>query len=198
MMKKTTLFTFIFLCATALVGFTNLTKDSYQLDVGHTYIGFDVERFLVGEVSGRFNDFSASIEMEGDNFTTLQLTATVQVASIDSNNKTRDGHLKAPIWLDEKNHPEIKFTSTSVEKSGEGYTMKGDFTIKGTTKQVEFPVIFKGPFVDPTGSNTLGIQADFTINRFDYGINLSKKLKDGSYFIGEDVKIKIRALAIKK
>lgn len=174
------------------------TKNNFQLDVGHTHIGFDVERFMVGEVSGRFNEFEAFISMKDNDFTTLQLTATIKVASIDSNNKVRDGHLKAPIWLDEKNHPEIKFVSTSVEKKDDTYIMKGDFTIKGTTKKVEFPIVFKGPFTDPTGSNTMGIQVDFVINRFDYGINLSKKLKDGSYFIGEDVKIKIRALAIKK
>lgn len=197
-MKKTTCLSLILLLTIGLVSFTSLTKDSYQLDLGHTYIGFDVERFIVGEVSGRFNEFSANIAMEGDDFTTLELDATIKVASIDSNNKTRDGHLKAPIWLDEKQHPEIRFVSTAVEKKGEDYVIKGDFTIKGITKQVEFPAILKGPFVDPTGSNTIGIQADFTINRFDYGINLSKKLKDGSYFIGEDVKIKIRALAAKK
>lgn len=191
---------FLTLFTLTIILFTAFTvpKDSYVLDVGHTYIGFDVERFMVGEVSGRFNEFSASIEMEGEDFTTLQLDATIKVASIDSNNETRDGHLKAPIWLDEKNHPEIKFKSTSVEKDGEQYIMKGDFTIKGTTKSIAFPITLAGPFKGPTQSTTVGIKADLTINRFDYGINLSKKLKDGSYFIGKDVKIKIRALAVKK
>ena len=197
-MKKTTLLSLTLLIAIGLVGFTSLAKDQYELDTGHTYFGFDVERFIVGEVTGRFNEFSANLAMEGDDFTTLEIDATIKVASIDSNNKVRDGHLQAPIWLDARNHPEIKFITTAVEKKGDGYVMKGDFTIKGTTKPVEFPVLFKGPFVDPTGKNTIGIQADFKINRFDYGINLSKKLKDGSYFIGEDIKIKIRALAAKK
>lgn len=196
-MKKTILL-FLSLVCLNLTNSYSQTKNTFQLDAGHTHIGFDVERFMVGEVSGRFNEFVANIDMNDEDFTTLKLSATIEVASIDSNNKVRDGHLKAPIWLDEKNHPEIKFVSTSVVKKGDNYIMKGNFTIKGTTKQVEFPVVFKGPFTDPTGSNTIGIQADFVINRFDYGINLSKKLKDGSYFIGEDVKIKIRALAIKK
>ncbi len=153
---------------------------------------------MVGEVSGRFNEFSATMEMDADDFTTFQLNAIIKVESIDSNNKTRDGHLKTPIWLDEKNHPEINFRSTSVREKGNEFLMKGEFTIKGVTKVVEFPIEFNGPYVDPTGSNTLGIKADFVINRFDYGINLSKKLSNGSYFIGKDVRIKIRALAIKK
>lgn len=195
-MKKTG-FLLIGACLLISVGFIKKPTDTYTLDVGHTHIGFDVERFLVGEVSGRFNDFSATVSMDGKNFTSLKLDATIQVASIDSNNKTRDGHLKGKIWLDAIGHPEIRFTSKSVRKNGDQYLMKGDFTIKGTTKEVEFPIAIAGPYVDPTRKTTIGIKADFTINRFDYGINLSKKLKDGSYFIGKDVKIKIRALAFK-
>lgn len=196
-MKKTKLL-FVITCLLISFAFVKKTSDSYALDVGHTYIGFDVERFLVGEVSGRFNNFSANISMDGNDYTSLQLDATIQVASIDSNNKTRDGHLKAKIWLDAKDYPEIRFTSKSVRKKGNGYLMKGDFTIKGTTKEVEFPVVIAGPFLDPTRKTTIGIKADFTINRFDYGINLSKKMTNGSFFIGKDVKIKIRALAYKK
>lgn len=195
-MKKTGLLCMA-VCLLISFGFRDKTTDSYTLDVGHTHIGFDVERFLVGEVSGRFNDFSASVSMDGKDYTTLKLDATIQVASIDSNNKTRDGHLKGKIWLDATDHPEIRFTSKSVRKEGNGYMIKGDFTIKGTTKEVEFPIAIAGPFLDPTGKTTIGIKGDFKINRFDYGINLSKKMTDGSYFIGKDVKIKIRALAYK-
>jgi polyisoprenoid-binding protein YceI len=196
-MKKTGLL-IVLVCLFISVGFIQKISDEYTLDVGHTHIGFDIERFLVGEVSGRFNDFSASISMDGKDFTTLQLDATIQVASIDSNNKTRDGHLKGEVWLDATNYPEIHFKSKSVRKEGNRYLMKGDFTIKGITKEVEFPVVITEPFVDPTNTTTIGIKADFIINRFDYGINLSKKMKNGSFFIGKDVKIKIRALAAKK
>ncbi|MFD2568852.1 YceI family protein [Pseudotenacibaculum haliotis] len=188
------LFTVLLVCT----GFVKDTKDNYTLDVGHTYIGFDVERFMVGEVSGRFNDFSANISMKGDDVTTLQLDATIKVASLDSNNKTRDGHLKGKMWLDAQAHPEIRFVSSSVHKNGDKVSMKGNFTIKGVTKEVEFPIVVSGPFVDPTKNKTIGIKADFSINRFDYGIKFSKRMDNGSLFIGKEVKIKIRALAIKK
>lgn len=197
-MKKTAL-TSLLLLVCIHFGFTVITTEPYALDQGHTYIGFDVERFLVGEVSGRFNEFSADVSMEGNDYTTLQLDATIKVASIDSNNKTRDGHLKGSIWLDEANHPTIRFTSTSVEKKESGtHMMAGNFTIKGITKEVTFPIIVSGPFKDPTQQTAIGIKADFVINRFDFGINLDKKLRNGSFFIGKDVKIKIRALAYKK
>ncbi|MEM7297019.1 MAG: YceI family protein, partial [Bacteroidota bacterium] len=87
----------------------------YTLDNGHTYIGFDVERFLVGEVSGRFNECEASISMDGDDPTTMQVDATIQTESLDSNNDIRDGHLKGTMWLDAENHPTIHFKSTAVQ-----------------------------------------------------------------------------------
>lgn len=187
------------LLAIICLSFTSSFTEPYQLDQGHTHIGFDVERFLVGEVSGRFNEFSANVSMNGNDYNSLQLDATIQVNSIDSNNKTRDGHLKGKMWLDAANYPTIHFKSTALEKDeNDHYTMSGDFTIKGITNKVKFPITISGPFKDPTRQTAIGIKADFVINRFDYGINFGKKMGNGELFIGKDVKIKIRALAYKK
>ncbi len=195
MKKRTVLFTLI-CCLTLCLGFKS-KPDTYTLDVGHTYIGFDVERFLVGEVSGRFNDFSAQISMEDQDPTTLQLNATIQVGSLDSNNAIRDGHLKGENWLDAAAYPEITFASSEVIKNEQGgYNISGDFTIHGVTKKVTFPMEVLGPFKDPTQKIALGIKADFTIDRFDYGIAFNRKMDNGSFFIGNEVKIKIRALAL--
>lgn len=198
MMKKITRIYVVVLTFISF-SFTSSVQEPYQLDQGHTYIGFDVERFLVGEVSGRFNEFSADVSMQANDYTSLKLNATIKVNSIDSNNKTRDGHLKGKMWLDAVGHPTIRFTSTSVKKNEyNNYIMTGNFTIKGVTNTVEFPIIISGPFKDPTQQTAIGIKADFVINRFDYGINFGKKMGNGELFIGKDVKIKIRALAYKK
>ncbi|WP_435622486.1 YceI family protein [Flagellimonas sp.] len=173
-------------------------RNTFILDKGHTHIGFEVERFLVGDVSGRFNDFDATLSMDGNNYGSLQLEAVIQVGSLDSNNDIRDGHLKGEVWLDEANHPEIKFTSTQVFEEENQFFMKGKFTIKGTTQEVQFPVEIQGPFKDPTQQVALGIKADFSINRFDYGITFNKKMDNGHLFIGDQVHIKIRALAYQK
>lgn len=174
---------------------TTLVSQDYALNQGHTYVGFSVERFLVGEVVGHFNTFDASVSMQGEDFSSLKLSATINVNSLDSNNDTRDGHLKGAMWLDAQNHPEITFVTKKVSKVDDGYLMQGDFTIKGVTKTVEFPVKLLGPFKDPTQKTALGVQADFTINRFDYGISFNKKMDNGGFFIGDTVDIKIRALA---
>ncbi|MDC8003390.1 YceI family protein [Aureisphaera galaxeae] len=198
-MKRTKLQLLLLLfVALASFSFYEITTDKYALDPGHTHIGFDVERFMVGEVSGRFNEATATIEMDGDDYTSLKVKAVIQVNSLDSNNETRDGHLKGAFWLDAATYPEIIFESTGVSKVSNGYEMSGNFTLHGVTKEITFPVEVSGPFKDPTQSETIGIKADFTIDRFDYGIAMNKKMKNGALFIGKDVKIKIRVLALKK
>ncbi len=195
---KTKLFTLALLCCTVFnLGFKTIT-DTYTLDVGHTHIGFDVERFLVGEVSGRFNEFSGNIMMTGDNPETLKVDIKINTNSLDTNNKTRDGHLKGQMWLDTEKHPQIIFNSKTIKKEGnKTFTMTGDLTIHGITKTIQFPVEVLGPFKDPTKKLAIGIKADLAIDRFDYGIAFNKKMDNGSFFIGNEVKIKIRALAYK-
>lgn len=187
---------FYLLVASSLFWNTQTEPVTYQLDTGHTFVGFDVERFMVGEVSGWFEDFTATITMEGEDYTTLQVNTTIQAESLDSNNDIRDSHLKGGMWLATEMYPTITFQSTAVreEKPGE-YVMDGDFTIKGVTNTVSFPVEILGPFKDPTQKMTLGLKADFSIDRFDYGIQFNKTMDNGELFIGREVKIKIRALA---
>ncbi len=186
------------ICIAISLSFTSDTSEKYGLDVGHTYIGFDVERFLVGEVTGRFNEFTGSLSMSGEDATSLQVNVTINTNSLDTNNDTRDGHLKSPMWLDTAQHEQINFTSKSVSKKGDSYEMSGELTIKGITKTVSFPVEILGPFQDPTKQTAIGIKADLMIDRFDYGIKFNKKMDNGSFFIGNEVKIKIRALAYKQ
>ncbi|MEM9075996.1 MAG: YceI family protein [Bacteroidota bacterium] len=196
-MKKYVTLLVLFFLWIAITAFKS-EKSTFILDKGHTHIGFEVERFLVGDVSGRFNDFDATLSMDGNDYGSLTLKAIIKVNSLDSNNEIRDSHLKGEVWLDQANHPEIKFTSTEVRKQGNGYVMDGKFTIKGITQDVQFPIIIQGPFKDPTQKVALGIKADFSINRFDYGITFNKKMDNGHLFIGDKVHIKIRALAYQK
>ncbi|MDH7444702.1 YceI family protein [Aquimarina sp. 2201CG14-23] len=179
------------------ISFKTIT-DQYTLDTGHTFVGFDVERFMVGEVSGRFNEFTGNVTMENEDVTSLKVEVIIQTNSLDTNNEIRDGHLKGKIWLDVENHPEIKFTSSNIIKNNNGnYVMEGSFTLKEVTKTIKFPIEILGPFMDPTKKMTVGIKADFEIDRFDYGIKFNKKMDNGSFFIDNKVKIKIRALAYK-
>ncbi len=171
-------------------------QTSYQLDTAHTFVNFGVERFMVGEVTGRFNGFEGTVVYNPEDLSQTTIDVTISVKSIDTGLDIRDGHLKSAIWLDAENHPKMTFKSKKIAQS-EGQTMiTADLTIRGITQEVTFPVVMKGPFKDPTQANTLGLSADLIVNRQDFGISMDKKMMNGHSFIGDEVKISIRALAM--
>ena len=182
----------IFFCSL----FTSSTTNSYKVDPGHTYISFNVERFLVGEVTGVFTDFTGTIEYDQSDISSFSAEVVIKTHSLDSNNDTRDGHLKGDTWLHADKYPEIKFKTTRSWKEGEQHMVEAELTIHGETNTVQFPIEVKGPFRDPTGATTIGVSGDLTINRQDYGIQFSRVMDNGELFIGNDVKIEIRALAV--
>ncbi len=111
-------------------------EDIYQLDKAHTFISFDVERFMSGEVSGRFNEFSGDIKFDVENMSSSQVDIVINVNSLDTNHETRDKHLIGSMWLDAKSYPEIKFISSSIRKEDiNKYRIEGSLTIKNITKK---------------------------------------------------------------
>ena len=62
--------------------------------------------------------------------------------------------------LDAKKHGQIQFSSTSLEKSGAGWRVRGNLTIKGNTKAVVFTATQSGDRV----------VAEVPINQLDYGV----------------------------
>ena len=97
----------------------------------------------VSEVEGKFNDFDGSIVSKSDDFNGAQVQFTAKTASVDTDNEKRDGHLKSPDFFDAEKFPEIKFIGTLVKDGGK-YKLKGDLTMHGVTKQVEFDVTYGG------------------------------------------------------
>ncbi|MEM9545923.1 MAG: YceI family protein [Bacteroidota bacterium] len=191
---KSLLFTFL------ITGFSIplSAQTTYQLDPGHTFVNFGVERFMVCEVTGRFNEFAGTIAYHPDDISQTFIDVTIDVKSIDTGLEIRDGHLKSAIWLDADNHPNMTFKSKKVEQSEDQMMITADLTIRGVTREVTFPMKIKGPFKDPTQATTLGLSADAVINRQDFGISMDKKMMNGHSFIGDEVKISIRALAMIK
>src|SRR6056297_1178498 len=115
-----------------------MSKTKWVLDPTHSEVGFKIRHLMISNVTGKFKEFNASAETEGDDFSTAKLKADVQVNSIDTNNKDRDAHLKNADFFEAETHPEMHFESTRVEKVDEDtFNIHGDLTIKDTTKPVK-------------------------------------------------------------
>jgi polyisoprenoid-binding protein YceI len=160
----------------------------YPVDASHSQVGFEV-RHILSTVPGRFDAFEGSVWVDPDDIEkTLKISGTVQMTSVNTNDKKRDDHLRSPDFFDAENHPKMTFESKSVKKKGDKYLVTGDLTMRGVTKSVDWEVVVHG-FVDHPFTNTPMTALDLTgvINRQDFGVSFSKTLETGSLLVGNDV-----------
>ena len=180
------------------VNYAPVPAGVYNLDPAHSIIGFAVRHLEINLVSGRFKDFTGSINYNDQDATKSTVVFNAKIASIDTEVAPRDKHLLSADFFDAVSYPEMKFVSTKIEKKGKDkYILHGDFTLKGVTKQIEFPFTFTGAIKDPWGNTRFGIEAQTKINRRDYGINYGKALPAGGFDVANEVMIDLRLEAVK-
>jgi len=116
--------------------------------------------------------------------------AEVDAATVDTQNKQRDAHLRTADFFEVDTYPAITFKSTKVEAvSGQEYRVTGDFTMHGVTKPVTFDVEYGGQ--SNMGGPRVGLTATTKINRKDFGLSFGAIVEAGQVALGEIVTIEI-------
>ena len=185
------------LLALGVAASTGVAADTFTIDPNHSSIGFTVKHMVVTKVKGGFDEYAGTILYDDKDLTKSSVEVTIKTASIDTNTPRRDDDLRSPNFFDAAKYPEITFTSRRIEKSGDGYTAIGDLTMHGVTKEINMPFTIAGTVTDPMGNTRLGLSAQTSLNRQDYGITWSKKLDNGGLVAGDEVQISIEVEAVK-
>jgi polyisoprenoid-binding protein YceI len=149
--------------STALAAFAAL-----NLDRTHSKVSFTAAT-VIFDVDGEFGEFSVNIDGDPNKPETVKVEASIDVASIDTQNGKRDEHLRSPDFFDAAKYPKIRFTSIGVKAKGSELTVKGNLTMRGKTKRVSIPFkVAKGK--NGAGVDTTTYKGKLTINRNDFGI----------------------------
>lgn len=164
-----------------------LAQSTWTVDKSHSKIGFAVSHMVVAETEGQFKDFDISVSSPSDDFNGATVEFSARTASVDTENEKRDNHLKSDDFFNAEKYPELKFKG-KLEKAGGKYQLKGDLTIRETTKPVTLDVAYGGS-VKAFGGERAGFVVNGVIKRFDYGLKWDKKIEDGAFIVGDDVKI---------
>lgn len=173
----------------------------YQIDPAHTQVLFKVRHLGISNVTGRFDVFEGSYTFDPDNAASSSVEATISAASVDTNEADRDKHLRSDDFLNVEKHPNITFKSKSVTKDpgdSDDYTIVGDLTINGVTKEVELDAEYGGHTTDPWGNGRTAFEAETKINRKDFGLTWNKALDAGGFVVGDEVKITLEVEGIHK
>lgn len=173
-------------------------QSTWTLDAAHSKIGFTVTHMAVSEVEGNFKQFEGTITAKSDDFDGAAVTFSAKTASIDTDNERRDGHLKSPDFFDAEKYPDITFKGV-LAKSGSKYVLKGDFTMHGVTKPVQFDVTYGGTMnSNDKGGKKAGFKLSGEIDRKEYGLTWAKTAPGGELVVSDKVQIVCRIEADKK
>ena len=172
---------------------------TWQLDASHSSIGFSVKHLMIATVKGSFGKYEAAFSGDEKDLARATVSAAIDVASIDTSNDQRDGHLRSPDFFDAEKHPNITFAGKRIEGNPFGeFKLIGDLTIRGVTREVALDATFEGRAKDPWGNSRLGYTAKGKINRTDFGLNWNQALEAGGVLVSEEVKISVEASFVRQ
>jgi len=176
-----------------------MAKTKWILDPTHSELGFKIKHLMITSISGSVKNFEADVEMDEADFSLAQINLTAGMASISTNNEQRDAHLRTSDFFEVEKYPELKFTSTKIEKiDSDRFDLYGELTLKGVTKPVKLNVEHNGVTKDPWGGERAGFFVTGKINRSDWGVNFNGVLETGGVMLSEEVKINSEIQLVKQ
>ncbi|MBI2391438.1 MAG: YceI family protein [Deltaproteobacteria bacterium] len=170
---------------------------NWVIDNSHSHIDFSVRHMVFAKVRGAFRKWNAQLALAED-LASSTVNVEVEVASIDTGEEKRDGHLRSADFFDAETHPKMTFASKRIDKTQGTLLVVGDLTIHGVTKEVALDVEETGRGKDPWGNERVGFSAKTSINRADYGLTWNAALETGGVLVGEKVEISIEVEAVKQ
>ncbi|GAA2323172.1 YceI family protein [Streptomyces kunmingensis] len=178
-------------------GLAAVTGD-YTVDPAHTTLGFVARHAMVTNVKGGFTDFTGELHLDGADPAKSTASFDVQMASIDTGNADRDGHLKSADFFKIDEFPTMTFRSTSVESlGGTDYRITGDLSILGTTKPLTIDLEYNGSAKDPFGNERAGFEGKAEILRSAWGLSWNAALETGGVLVSDKIKLNFDISAIK-
>ncbi len=160
-MKKTVIVLIALLISADLItAQTNYTPVNAESKVHFTIKNFGIK------TGGDFTGIKGNIKFSAANCTASLFDVTVDASTIDTDNESRDEHLRQAEYFDVERYKTIQFVSTKVVLSTvpNRYYVYGNITIKGVTKPVEFGF----GAVQKNGGYLF--DGEFKIDRRDFGV----------------------------
>ena len=165
---------------------------TFDYDQSHSQVEFSVKHMMFSTVRGRFKKINGELDLNEQNPTASSASFIIDVASIDTGDEKRDGHLRSPDFFDAAQFPTIEFHSTKVVAAGnEKFHVTGNLTMHGVTKEVTLEVVQDGHFKDMQGGDRYALSIATNVNRKEYGLNWNVALEAGGVMVSENVAINI-------
>ena len=175
---------------------TAIPTGTWNVDPGHSTVGFAVKHMGIATVRGEFTEFEGTLEIgEGS----ARAYGTAKAQSVDTNEPQRDEHLRSADFFDAAQYPELRFESTEIEAvDDEEYRITGQLSIHGVTNEIVLHAEVQGTDTDPWGNERAGLEITGQLSRGDYGMKFNQALGSGNMLVADKVKLSLDVSAVKQ
>lgn len=179
----------------AITDIPGYVAGTWEIDPVHSDVSFTVRHMMVSKVRGKFHDVRGTI-VTAENPLESQVSAEIDVNSVDTGNEQRDEHVRSAEFLDTATYPTMTYRSTSVRPKGDNLLVEGDLTLHGVTRPVELELELNGIGIDAYGATRAGFTATGQINRKDFGITIDMPLDGGGAVVGDKIQLQLEIAAV--
>lgn len=166
----------------------------WHLDPLHSSIIFVAQYLRFGRVQGTIGKARGVVLVPQDPLD-AKVDITLRAASINTGVEARDNHLRSADFLDVDNHPELRFTGSSVEpgrRGPESFVLRGDLTIHGTTRETVLSGQWVGEspdYISPDEIFGHFFTATTQVRLSDFGVGDGGPAPLGARLVGDHVDI---------
>jgi polyisoprenoid-binding protein YceI len=169
---------------------TQALRGVYEADAVHSVFGFAVVHNGISTYRGHLDDVSARLTAEGDALS-LEGVAKVESISIREPEQLR-AHVLGEEFFDVANHPEVRFSSDSIELAEDGTAkVVGELEIAGSSRAVTATGAYRAPITDALGGERFALELEATFDRRDFGFDWQMELPSGGNVLDWDVTLTV-------
>ena len=130
------------------------------IDSGKSIVNFSIENMKVRTVTGTFTGMKGEIRFDETDLANSSFNVSIEAASVNTENKERNDHLRNEDFFHVEEYPVISFESSSIQRTSSGFLTSGMLSMHGVSREVEIPFTY-------SNNQFVGI---LEVNRFDYKI----------------------------
>jgi polyisoprenoid-binding protein YceI len=172
--------------------------EAFVADPIHSSVNFSIRSVGISTFRGSFAKPQVTLETSQTGDPTLLGRIPVETISIVDPPEFR-AHLLSDAFLAAESHPEISFSSKTVELAGDGPArVTGTLTLRGETREVEAHGSWVPPTPDPSGKTRIHLSLEATIDRREFGMTWNSPLPNGGDALGWEINVSVELALLSK
>ncbi|MEU7660686.1 YceI family protein [Streptomyces lincolnensis] len=170
----------------------------WEVEPAHSSIGFTARHIGLARIHGRFNSFAGAVRI-ADPVEHSAMHVVIDAASIDTNVRMRDDHLRSADFLDVRRFPTLEFYSERcTHKGGNRWAVTGALSLHGVTRTVTLDTEYLGLGNGMEGELRAACRATTELHRDDFTVSWQSMLARGIAVVGPSIRIELDVQLVAK